>query len=399
MIELDEETKELMEEIKEKTVKCWNCNFCFSACPMFQAGKGWWSYGPSGLIWSFYYGLELGLLDKSGPEAKELVNNIYACTTCKTCTNTCQDFSASIPVMEIIEKCRMFLVERGIGPMTEQKKALESLFNYGNPYGLAQKKRLNWLEDSEVKRLPQQKAEVLYFVGDAASYETELENLPRSIVKLFQFFGIDFGILEEEKSCGEVALRIGERGLFEELADQNIEVFKESGAKTIVTTSPHCMHLFRGEYDSYVRDNFEVKHYTEFFADLLSEKNIAFPKEFPHDVTFHDPCYLAKHNDITEPPRNLLKAVPKLRLKEMKLSGRDSLCCGGGGGRLFADVDEEKRIEYTRVEHALEVGANVVATACPWCNTMLRTAITDLKADDKIRVMDVAEILVESLEI
>jgi Fe-S oxidoreductase len=399
MIELDEETKELMEEIKEKTEKCWNCNFCFSTCPMFQAGKGWWSYGPSGLTWSLYYGFQLGLLDKAGPEAKELVNNIYACTTCNACTNTCRDLSASVPVLEIIEKGRMYLIERGIGPLTEQKKVLESLFNYGNPYGLSSKKRLNWRENLEVKILPQQKADVLYFVGDAASYETELENLPCFIVKLFQFFGVDFGVLEEEKSCGELALKIGDRGLFEELSDQNIASFKKSGVKTIVTTSPHCMNLFKNEYDSYVRDNFEIKHYTEFFADLLSEKNIAFPKEFPHDVTFHDPCYLAKHNDITEPPRNLLKAVPKLRLKEMKLSGRDSLCCGGGGGRLFADVDEEKRPEYTRVEHALEVGVNVVATACPWCNTMLRTAITDLKADDKIRVMDVAEILVEALEL
>jgi Fe-S oxidoreductase len=399
MIELDEETRKLMDEINEKTVRCWNCNFCFSACPMFQAGKGWWSYGPSGLAWSLYYGLELGLLDKSGPEAKELVNNIYSCTTCNACTNTCKDFSASIPVLEIIERGRRFLVERGIGPMTQQKKTLEGLLNYGNAYGLSPKKRLDWLEDIEVKRLPKQRADVLYFVGDAASYEPELLNLPRSIVKLFQFFGVDFGILAEEKSCGDVALRIGDRGLFEELADQTIEAFKASGANTIVTTSPHCMNLFKNEYDSYVQDNFEIKHYTEFFADQLTKKTKSFPKEFPHEVTFHDPCYLAKHNDITEPARELLKAVPKLRLKEMKLTGRDSLCCGGGGGRLFTDVDEELRPEYTRVEHALEVGADVIATACPWCNTMLRTAVTDLKQDDKIRVMDVSEILVEALDI
>jgi Fe-S oxidoreductase len=397
MVELDEDTKALIEEIKDKTQKCWNCNFCFSACPMFQAGKGWYSYGPSGLTWSLYYGLQLGLLDKAGPEANELVNNIYACTTCNTCTNTCQDFSASIPALEIIEKGRMYLVERGIGPMIQQKKALESLLNYGNPYGLAQKKRLDWLEDTSVKKLPQQKAEVLYFVGDAASYETELENVPRSLVKLFQFFDIDFGILEGEKSCGDVALRIGERGLFEDLADQNMEAFRQTGVKTIVTTSPHCMNLFMNEYDSSLRDNFEIKHYTEYFSDLLSQKQISFPNEFAHDVSFHDPCYLAKHNDITEPARKLLEAVPKLTLKEMKLNRRDSFCCGGGGGRLFTDVEEEKRPEYTRVEHALEVGPDVIATACPWCNTMLRTAVTDLKAEDRLRVMEVAEILVEAL--
>jgi Fe-S oxidoreductase len=283
--------------------------------------------------------------------------------------------------------------------MTQQKEALESLFKYGNPYGLSPKKRLDWLEDIEVKRLPQQKADVLYFVGDAASYETELQNVPRSLVKLFQFFKIDFGILEEEKSCGDVALRIGDRGLFEELSDQNIIPFKESGAKTIVTTSPHCMNVFKNEYDSSLQDALEIKHYTEFFADLLAQKKISFPKEFPYAVTFHDPCYLAKHNDITEPARKLLKAIPKLRFVEMKLSGRDSFCCGGGGGRVFTDVDEEHRPEHIRVEHVLGVGADVLATACPWCNTLLRTAVTDLGLDDKVRVMDVAEILVEALDI
>lgn len=397
MVELDDEIKALIDEIMEKTEKCWNCNFCFSACPMFQAGKGWYSYGPSGLTWSLYYGMQLGLLDKAGPEARELVKNIYACTTCNSCTNTCQDFSASIPALEIIGKGRMYLVEKGIGPMTQQKKALESLLYYGNPYGLSQKKRLDWLEDMNVKRLPQQNANVLYFVGDAGSYETELQNLPRSIVKLFQHFGIDFGILEREQSCGDLAMRIGDQGLFEELSERNIDSFKESGAKTIVTTSPHCMNLFKNEYESYLRDNLEIKHYTEYFADSLSQKEISFPSQFPHNVTFHDPCYLAKHNDITEPSRKLLEAVPKLRLKEMKLNRRDSFCCGGGGGRLFADIDEERRPEYIRIEHALEVGADVIATACPWCNIMLRTAVADLKAAEKLRVMDVAEILVEAL--
>jgi Fe-S oxidoreductase len=397
MNELDQETKQLIDEIKGNTVKCWNCNFCFSACPMFQAGRGWWSYGPAGLTWSLYYGLEMGLLDKSGPEAKELVKNIYACTTCNACTNTCRDFSASIPILEIIEKGRMLLVERGIGPMGQQKKALESLLNYGNPYALSAKKRLDWLADGKVKKLPGQKADVLYFVGDAASYEPELQKLARSIVELFEFFGIDFGILQEEKSCGEVALRIGDRGLFEELAKKNITSFEESGAKTIVTTSPHCMHVLKEDYGPYLQDVLEIKHYTEFFADLLTNRTISFSREFSHTTTFHDPCYLAKHNDITEPARKLLKVVPKLRFKEMKLSGPDSLCCGGGGGRIFADVEEEHRPEYTRLGQALEIGADVVATACPWCNTMLRTAATDLGVDGKIRVMDVAEILVEIL--
>jgi Fe-S oxidoreductase len=216
------------------------------------------------------------------------------------------------------------------------------------------------------------------------------------MVKLFQSFEVDFGILSEEKCSAETVIRLGDEVLFEELSGKNVDLFKETGAKTIVTTSPHDFNTFTEDYES-LKDNFEIKHYTEFFADKLEEKKIDFKNEIDATVTYHDPCYLSKHHGIMEAPRKILKAIPKLNLVEMKLSGRDNLCCGGGGGRMFTEVVEEERLSDMRVGQALEVDAKIIATACPWCHIMLENAVRDLKVDDKIKVMDVAEILVQAL--
>lgn len=394
MPELDDVTKQLMDDIEERTRKCWNCNFCMSACPVFMNTGGFYSRGGSGLTQSLYYAIRWGLLD--GPEKEELMYNVFRCTTCNACVNRCLDVSAGIPLMEIIERGRKLLVEKSIGPMPDQRKVLESIYMYGNPYNQPQEKRLEWLKDLKVKMLPGEKAEVVFFVGCTTSYEPVLQDLARSLVKLFQFFEVDFGILEEEKCSAETVIRLGDEVLFEDLSGKNVEAFKETGARTIVTTSPHDFNTFTEDYE-FLKENFEIKHYTEFFSDLLDEKKVEFKKEMDAIVTYQDPCYLSKHHGIMEEPRKLLKAIPKLNLVEMKLNGRDNLCCGGGGGRMFTEVEEEERLSDMRVGQALEVDAKIIATACPWCHIMLDNAVRDLKVDDKIKIMDVAEILVQAL--
>ena len=394
MPELEEVTKELMDGIEEATRKCWNCNFCISVCPVFSNTGGFYSRGGSGLTQSLYYAVRWGLLD--GPEKEELMRNIFRCTTCNACVIRCESLSAGIPLMEIIDRGRKLLVEKSIGPMPEQRKVLESIYMYGNPYTQPAEQRLGWLKDLKVKKLPGEKAEVLFFVGCSTSYEPVLHNVARSLVKLFQFFEVDFGILEEEKCSAETVIRLGDEVLFGELSAQNIEAFKRTGAKTIVTVSPHDFHAFVEDYQN-LKDSFEIKHYTEFFANQLNGKKIEFRKKMSSTITYHDPCYLSKHHAILEAPRKILKEIPGANVVEMKLHGLDNLCCGGGGGRMFAEVEEEQRLSDMRVGQALEVGANVIATACPWCHIMLDNAVKDLKVDDKIKVMDVAEILAEAL--
>jgi len=248
----------------------------------------------------------------------------------------------------------------------------------------------------EVKRLPGEQAEVLYYVGCTASYEPELHNLARSLVKLFRFLEVDFGVLEEEVCCGDPVRSLGDEFLFQEMIGQNVEKFEASGVKSIVTISPHCFNAFSKKYEG-LEEAFQIRHYTEFLASVFEEKKPKFPKELPYTVTYHDPCYLGKHNDIYDAPRELIQAIPGVRLVEMAMSGRDSLCCGGGGGRMYAEVEEERRLADVRLGQALEIGADVVATACPWCHNMLANAVKDLRMEEKIRILDVAELLAEAL--
>lgn len=396
MPELDDVTKELMHEIEESVRNCLQCNFCMSSCPVFMNTRGFYSLGGSGLTQSLYYAVLWDLFD--GKEKEELMANVYRCTTCNACVNTCKNLSAGIPLMEIIECGRKLLVEKAIGPMPDQRKVLESIYMYGNPYGQAQENRMDNLKELEFKRMPRQKAETLLFVGCSTSYEPSLKNIARSMVKLFHFFGIDFGILEEEKCSADTVIRLGDEVLFEELSGQNTEAFGATDAKTIVTISPHDFNVFSNEYPA-LKDNFEIKHYTEFLAEKVEKEAVTFKKEMDITITYHDPCYLSKHNEILDPPRKLIKAVPKVNLVEMKLSGMDNLCCGGGGGRMFTEVQEEERLSDMRIGQAIEAGAEIIATACPWCHIMLENSVRDLKVDDKIKVMDVAEILAAALDL
>ena len=392
----ENEIKELKEKIIEIGSRCWNCNFCFSACPNYDSTRGFQVQGPSGILQSIYHAIKMGQIE--GPEKEVLRDILYACTTCKSCEITCKGISAGVPILEVIEAGRKLLLERMIGPLVQQRKALESIYKYGNPYGESPGKRLSWIGDLKVKRLPPEKAQVLYYVGCTASYEPEIHGVARSIVKLLQFLEVDFGILEAEVCCGDPVITLGDEILFQEMARQNQEKFKAAGVKTILTVSPHCFSTFRKKYEDLERA-IEIKHYTEFLAEAIKGKTSAFKTKLPYAITYHDPCYLGKHNDIYDPPRQLLKDIPGITLLEMKMTRRDSLCCGGGGGRMYAEVEEEKRLADVRIGQALEAGANVIATACPWCHTMIQNAVRDLKMEDRLKVRDIAELLVEALKL
>ena len=280
----DAEIRELMDTIGEVGSRCWNCNFCFSACPNFESTRGFQVQGPSGILQSIYHAIKWA--DKVGETDKEALRDIvYACTTCKSCEITCKNVSAGVPILELIETGRKYLLESMVGPLPEQRNALESIYKYGNPYGESPEKRLSWLGDMAVKRLPGEKADVLFYVGCTASYEPELHNLARSLVKLFQFFKVDFGVLEGEVCCGDPVRSLGDAYLFEEMIARNMERFNDAGVKTIVTTSPHCFNAFIRKYED-MEKVFRVEHYTTFLASLLEERTPVFPGELSCKVTY-----------------------------------------------------------------------------------------------------------------
>ena len=390
---------EFMEEWKgiilDPASRCRNCNYCFTICPLFESTRGFMSQTPSGIMQSLKYAIRWDMLN--GAERETLRDLAYLCTTCNGCVLRCQSKATGVPVLEAIQAGRKILRELMIGPLPEQRRPIKDIYMRGNPYGERPEGRLDWLKDIKVKRLPSEEAVVLYYVGCTTAYEPVLRQVGVSIVRLLQVLKVDFGVLSDEVCCGEPALRMGDEGLFQEMVERNLDQFRQAGVKTIITTSPHCYSLFVNEYPD-LKGEFKIQHYTEFLTEAFASRKPELSRRSPLTVTYHDPCYLGKHNQIFNAPRELIQMVPQVKFVEMRMTKDESLCCGGGGGRMFAEVEEENRLSDKRVEQAMDVGADVLVTACPWCYNMLQTSVRDLHVEDKIKVMDIAEFLNESLQ-
>ncbi len=394
MMEEEKFVEELKGIILDAAERCRNCNYCFTICPLFYSTRGFASQTPSGIVQSIHYALKW---DEIRGENKEVLRDlIYLCTTCNGCVLRCKSKATGLPVLNAIEAGRKLLREMLIGPLPQQRKPLKDLYYHGNPYGERPERRTDWVENLQIKLIPPERAEILLYVGCTTAYEPSLHLIAKSLVRLFQHLRIDFGILKGEVCCGEPARRMGDEGLFQEMMNRNLNQFKNDEIKTIVTISPHCYNVFKKEY-SFLRGEIKIQHYTQFLGEALREGRVSFKKGIPTVVTYHDPCYLGKHNQIFNPPRELLQMIPGIKLVEMKMTKEESLCCGGGGGRMFAEVEEEQKLSTMRLAQALEAGADIIATSCPWCYKMLQTSIQDSDFKNRTVVKDVAEILNEAL--
>ena len=382
-------------KIESVVKKCWNCNFCFSVCPNYLSTRGFQTQGPSGITQSLLYALRWGRFGDG--DKKELRSIVYACTLCNACVNACKEMSSAVSLLDAIEAGRELMVEKSMGPLPRQGKCLESIFKVGNPYGKAPKKRLAWCRELGVQFLPTTKADVLLYLGCAAAYDPELRTPATSLIQVFQALGVDFGILEEESCCGDPARFLGDAALFQETIAKNSDIFRKTSARTIVTVSPHCYNTFTKQYKDLARE-FKIVHYSEFIYNRLLEHPPEWQVQQPVTITYHDPCYLGKHNDIYDLPRSLLDLIPGVRRVEMLLCREESLCCGGGGGRMFDQFEEECRLSNMRITQALQTGANIVVTACPWCYSMLSNAAKDLRVDRQIAVKDITEVLWPALQ-
>jgi len=312
---------------------------------------------------------------------------LWDCTTCGTCYSRCPKL---VNPMEAVVALRSAIVEKGrVHPNV--KTALESTFRHGNPLTMPREDRAVWADGLQVKQMADG-AEYLYYVGCTPSYDPRVQKVSRALVRLFEGAGIDFGILGvEESCCGSETRRLGEAGLFEMIVEENVELYKSVKAEHIITTSPHCFNTFKNDYP---KDALQVQHYTQ----VLAERKIPFTGKFEKTVTYHDPCYLGKQNHVFDEPRAVLKSVPGLKLVEMDRSRERSLCCEGGGGRMWLEgTNPGLRLAQLRIQEALETGAEVLATACPFCLLTLEEAVKHLNAEDRLRVMDIAEIAVEAL--
>jgi len=237
--------------------------------------------------------------------------------------------------------------------------------------------------------------EVLYFPCCYSSYDPRLKKVARATATILNQAGVDFGILgAKENCCGESIRKTGDEELFKRLARENIKAFVDAGVNRIVVSSPHCYHTFKNEYSQF-HVNFKVVHISQYLFELVSAGRLQFKHDYPKKVTYHDPCYLGRHNGVYDEPREILKRIPDVQFNELPESRSDSLCCGGGGGRVWMETQKAERFSDLRIDQALGVGAEVLATSCPYCITMLEDSRKTMDATEKIEVKDITEIVQE----
>jgi len=317
---------------------------------------------------------------------------LWACTTCSTCSIRCP---TGVKNVELIMGIRNFLANQGEVPSTI-RDALENTLLQGNPWGRFRDRRADWANDLGVKILGEATTETLLYVGCAPSYDPRIQNVSTALVKIFQKADLDFGIFgKKESCCGNEIKRMGEQALFKKLAKDNTALFKKSGIKRIITISPHCFNAFKNEYSDLA---ISVQHYTQVIADLIESGKLKMSKVLDLPVTYQDPCFLGKQNLVFDEPRKILTSIPGLDFSEMERSKQRSLCCEGGGGRMWAEGGTEgPRNGEIRIKEAVGLGAKVIATACPFCLLTLEDAVKISGLASEIIVKDIAELVVEAM--
>jgi Fe-S oxidoreductase len=321
---------------------------------------------------------------------------LWACTTCRACEEQCP---VNITYVDkIVQMRRNLVVIKGEFP-SQLGKPFEGMESNGNPWNLASVDRASWTEGLDIKTCAEKPdAEVLYWVGCAVSYDDRAKKIARSTAQLLILAGVDFAILAEEETCtGDPARRAGNEYLFSMLAETNaatLNGYKEKGGvRRIITTCPHCFNTLSKEYPDFGA-KFEVVHHTDFMMELLATKKIQPTKPVRARVAYHDSCYLGRYNDIYEPPREILRRIPGVELVEVEGATRNKgLCCGAGGAQMFMEEQNNNRVNVKRTLQLLDTGAQTIASACPFCMTMLTDGIKSQSKEEQVRNMDVVEML------
>jgi len=388
---------------------CVVCGNCQELCPAYESGK---KLNPKKVIQDLKkhllkVGPELVAAKAKGEPAPAnpkvplaenviLLDEIWACTTCGACDEVCPVWVDHID--KIVDLRRNLVMEQASIPETAEG-ALRSIEDRGHPWRGTTLSRTDWAEGLDIKVLAdEQDVDILFWVGCTEALEERSTKIAQAVAKLLKAAGVNFGILgTEESCCGDPARRLGNEYLFQMQAEKNIEILKNYGVKRIVTACPHGYNTIKNEYPQF-GGNFQVIHHTELISQLIKEGKLKVKKGLSELVTYHDACYLGRYNNIYQPPRQIIKSIPGIRLAEMERNRRRGFCCGGGGGHMWLEEQEGNRINEMRTEQALETGAQRVITACPFCLQMFDDGIKTKEAEEKFKVMDIAELLAALIE-
>jgi len=373
----------------ERVQACLQCGMCSGICPFGYL----MDHPPGKMIAALRAKSIQGVLDS---------DTVWMCVSCYACHQICP---SKIPLTPgLMTRAKEELLLAGNIP-TELQDALENTQRYGNPLGESPRRRAFWTRglDPPVRIMSQVGApvDVLWFVGDYASYHPRVQTASQAFAYLLNLLGVDFAILgQEEQSDGDSQRLAGERGLFEMLAEKNGRTFNSYTFNEIVTTDPHAYNALKNEYPG-LGINYPIRHYTEYLLDNLDRLRPLLKQEIKATVTFHDPCYLGRANGIYEPPRQLLAAIPGLKLVEMSHNHETSLCCGGGGGGMWLDgftwEKAQVRLSEWRVREAVTAGAEILAVACPYETPRFEDAAKMVERASRLLVRDISELLVQSI--
>jgi Fe-S oxidoreductase len=374
--------QEVLDEIKEAGGEafklCYQCGLCDTVCP--------WNKVRTFSIRKIIREASFGLTEVEDED-------IWRCTTCGNCPQQCP---RGVKQIEIGVSLRRFASEYEVFPASVRsaRTARASIISEGNPLQGERKKRADWAEGLSVKTFAEG-MEVLYFACCYLTYDPRMKKVGTATANILNRAGVDFGILgTQENCCGESIRKTGSEEVFKNLARENIKTFIDNGVKKIFVSSPHCYHTFKNEYPEFMV-NFEVVHVSQLLPELINAGKLELTKEYRKKVTYHDPCYLGRHNGIYDEPREVLKKIPGLELIEMSDSRKDSLCCGGGGGRIWMDTPQAERFSDLRLKQAKEAGAEVLVTSCPYCITNFEESRLNLEYDEVLEIKDITEIIQE----
>ncbi len=362
---------------------CYQCAKCVGVCPVDIVGD----YGPRKIYREVQSGMDLF----NDPD-------LWKCTTCMNCLRVCPK---DVDMIQIMPAVREEAVLEGNIP-TELQDVFENTAEYGNPLGESPRKRADWVKNAGVDvpvMKEKKKADLLWFVECYPSYHPRGKEASQALARVLNTVGADYGILGTEEKCSCDSQRLaGETGLFEEFAEENIRTFSRYKFKQILVTDPHALNALRKEYPKFGGD-YDVVHYTTYLAPLMNK--LAFKNKLNYKVTFHDPCYLGRHNGEFEAPRKMITSIPGIELIEMGRCKHNSYCCGGGGGGMWLDgfmADHvTERLSERRVREAVETGADVLAVCCPYEVSRFEDAVKSTGNEGKLIVKDIIELVVEAM--
>jgi Fe-S oxidoreductase len=373
----DEFVENIAQEFNKKLMlnECIQCGVCTGSCPVATRSQ----LNVRNIL------REIAVFKKMKIPPEE---QLWSCTTCSTCELRCPK---QISPLNMIIDLRSTMVEEGTVP-ENLKDVLESVFKHGNPWAQSRAGRMDWSTDLNIKHISESTG-MLYYIGCTNAYDTRAQEIAKALVSCLNAAEVDFGVLgKDENCCGNEILGIGELGLFELLIEDNKELFEKYNVKNILVSCPHGYNAFKNKYEL----DCEIQHHSQLFAELINNGKLTFSQRIEKNVAYHDPCFLGKHNGIFEEPRQIIENIPGIEFIELDRIKNQSLCCEGGGGRMWFDVSGPNNAEK-RIENAIDVGAELLLTTCPFCVVTLDAAVKTLDKEDEIKVIDIAELVLESI--